>query len=612
MKKKISMGIVLALSTTIIFSSGIHAVSHSDTESDDTPSGDQNRREQSQSVSTIVLAGHGIELYNLGRNRQVNFFSVYDKNGPGKDGKGVWSSYHLPKLKDGSEACPIVCVPYMHKDGTIYIGGAGGVLSRLTPNYDTKGRVGSYSHSYALFDKTLMDSGTPPNFVDNTKNAELMAIDNDLVEGIDINILRQVDGQLESRPLFHAYSNKLDDFHMLEEQGLLTKDEKNKLWTKEKYTIDGKRYSIGQATKELATLAKELATLANKDRSQPSDSDGDLEERFNKYVNGFRYKDGPAKVESIKIWERNNQHYKNNDYGALDAANDLMSDLSEEWENKLYIYKEEKQKWKMKIYDERLPVYRVNISEIPGNKEQLIVSVMGHIFRLNHKSQSLSFIGSTPQGCSRRVDNRGLIAFDENTFLVGDMGTGDSSRCTESLRFVVDKKNDAIENSDELTGPLLEELSKEWGGNTSPRVKSMTAGYYNCPPAEGDVCATVSLRTKHAGNDIVQADIRIKDGVLTVNNKKTYTAEYNNREYMSAVGKTLMFSLETEDFARIVHGLSPIKDRPEYRSYLSVETLTPTSTKDQGKGESVEKNEIPPLPEWVPYTGWGYDGIFAR
>ncbi|CAM3490016.1 hypothetical protein [Parendozoicomonas haliclonae] len=558
--------------------------------------------------ATVVLASDGVELYNLGTRRQANFFSVYFP----KENK--WLSYHLPRLADGRDSCPITCNPYLHDDGTIYIGGAGGVLNRLSPNEDG-GRIVSYTHSYVVIDRNTIGSQAL-NFTANNQTADLIAVQDELVK--DVLVAREAGGEADGensgesteRSLFESYREASPDFHMFVEQGLLSEGDRSKLWNKQKRTVLDEKASLNEAAALLQTKAQELAGAA------------DAEQQLSALFQEIIRKDGPTKEEAKKIWERNNEFFgADNVEGVLAAAEKLMVGLSEEWKDNLYTKPTEKKpKAKWKIYDERLPVYRVNVSEISDDPSQLIVSVMGHVFRMDHAGQFLSALGAIAMEGERRVDIRGLIALDQDTFLIGDMGEDEAFQGPKTLRVVsVNKDSGTLENHQAYTDALLAELSKDWqmeeGAQTTPRVKTLIASR-ECQKAGVGICATLYIRTKHSGNDrhgngidLLQAEMHIDNGVLTVAESRiTSNADQKNQEYLAAAGDRLLVGLETEDYVRRFH----IAHASE-QQWLLKKTLRVDSYQTQnGVREYRENDGLPALPVWVPFTGWGYQGIYSR
>ena len=395
----------------------------------------------------VVAAGHGVELYNLGTDKQTSYFTIYSPE------RKQWLTYRIPMLsggRDGSQylwademrdSCPIVCTPYLHEDGTIYIGGAGGVLNRLTPKNPRE-----YTHSYLILDKEHLGGQQPLEFVESSMSAELIAMED--VSFKNITVARTSQGRTVYRSFFQSYNNRVVDldsgrsqvFNMLLEQERLTQADLTKSWEKKKKTVLGVETSIQDGMEQLRLA------FAQRESSESE------RQNFENILADMIRKDGPMKSESVKIWERNSEMFgKGNTEGVLEAAETLMPGLSEEWDG--HLYTEDENKWK--IYDERLPVYRVNVSEVPGNSDQLIVSVMGHVYRMSHSSGALNFIGAAPQEHSRRVDTRSLVVLDENTFIIGKMGAYEQINGPKTLRILVDKQG-SLEYSEGHTTPVLE------------------------------------------------------------------------------------------------------------------------------------------------------------
>ena len=84
--------------------------------------------------------------------------------------------------------------------------------------------------------------------------------------------------------------------------------------------------------------------------------------------------------------------------------------------------------------------------------------------------------------------------------------------------------------------------------------------------------------------------------------------DVTNNEFFTVVGNTLLTSAETEDYARRFHiGL--------HAGIKNLQTMYFSGYRADGNGGSKEKPHediLPALPAWVPYTGWGFDGIHAR
>ena len=594
-------------------------------------------------VQQAVVAGHGVELYNLQSDRQANIFSVYDK------ANHTWRSYYLPPVQkdetgrylqgsDFRESCAIACTPYIHQDGTIYIGGAGGVLNRLVPVQSSgDGGVESYTHSYAIVTPDNLKDGKL-EFVTNRKKAHLLA-EQDVQVG-NVAVARGT-GRRSSdyRSIFHSYEtykyvNSSSHFNMFEEQGLITREEMDAIWRGKKrnvsnagkYTIRGGLDAFAEKFDAFKALGSGFASQEFDKLFGASKTVNDSVTDITAFFEGMVVKDGPMKEESKIIWERNNLFYRNDDKDAVLqkvslAADRLMPGLSAEWADRMYKNDE------IDLKDERLPVYRVNISEIPENQSQLIISVMGHIFCLDHGQGEMRFVGSAPVEDVYRVDNRGLIVLDENTFVVGDMGHKKDNMGFNTLRVVVDKTAEtaedapgegtaeaSVEKDEGLTQALLAGLSSVWSSQ-SPRVKSLAVSRQCQTDGEGP-CAALYLRTKHAGADVVRVEVRLNEGELTASGAQKLTLPgHVNNEFMTAFGNSLLFSHETEDYSHWFHVIHTLETEYGINMGQLKNTelgLWDAKVEEPGRMQDRLLKRLPYLPEWVPFTGYGYDGIHAR
>ena len=475
----------------------------------------------------------------------------------------------------------------MHEDGTIYINGAGGVLNRLIPDGQ-----GGYDHCYAIID----GESSRPVFIQNAHQATLLAVgDKPVAKPL---IKRTIKGVEIDRPFFQSYEEQSPDFNMLLEQDLVTKAKHKELWSKEKRALNGAEVTPDNPA---CSVRRALDNIRNGIEVE-------------KHTNGLCRKDGPFKDEIIRVWERNNEQFPNkakasepdkrqaNEQPVYAAADRLMPNLSTEWQGRLYTQED---KWK--VYDERLPVYRGCISEIPGDSNQLVVAVAGKLYRMNHKTGEMSRV--LIDG-GRLVDTRGLIALDDKTFIMGDMGLDldlelkKGEKLHQSLKVVVDRGDGTAVVSEKLTRSLLNGMKGVWncgekdGQVIAPRVKALVAGRKRSVAAINDP-VTLCIRTKRAGNDMVAVDVQLQDGRLKVSNSRTLKlSDTLNSEFFSVVGDTLISGRETEDYTRTGYLPSVRHHLGAFRTESTVDIQQPVDV-------------LPELPQWVFYSGYGYDGLYV-
>ena len=517
-----------------------------------------------------VLVSHGVELYNLGTGRQQVFFTVLDRD------NNQWLSYSLPPITLPSgeirESCALICTPLLHSDGTIYITGAGGVVNRLTPN--TKN---GYDHSYAL----LTNDDVTPQFITNNQQAELIAVgDNPVTQPL---IKRTINGVEVEQPFFQRYQQQLaspdmSGFDMLVEQGLISDATRKALWEKEKRALNGRTVSATNPACSVNTALKNIHAGTEVER----------------YSQGLMRKDGPLKDEVIQIWERNNLHYPNkekspdNERPVFQAAERLMPGLSKQWQGRLYT-----REGKWKIYDERLPIYRGAITSIADDPNQVVVALPDQLYRIDHRTGTIS--SAKLAGTSAKVDIRGIVALDDRTFVVGNMGNDTDPVVANTLQVIVDNGDGTLSVDQRLTAQLHSGLQGFWSEKgesmVSPRIKSL-AGHRN-----GNGSTTLYIRSKHSGAEQMVADLhRSSDGGLDVRNPHALQlADSVNSEFFAPVGDTLITSRETEDLIRTCY-------LPSVRQHLTAFDRDDTAAQQP-------TNILPELPRWLCFTGYGYDGI---
>ena len=568
---------------------------------------------QAELPSKVVLAGPGVELYHLGKDRQFGLFTVYEKK------NGQWKSFQLPKLSGGQsgncylkagetrESCAIVGQPYQHTDGTIYIGSAGGVLNKMVPD----GR-GSYVHFYALLKNGGEDKGEM-TFVQNETNVTRLSIGDELCIDPLVNRPNPLgDSAVDvSRTFFQTCKTyhedrKLPENHsILVEQGQISEARRVTLWSDASKKVKGTKMSLAEAMKE-----------ANHLSGPERDS----------FLKGLQQKDSPTRKEVVRIWERNNDAFPekvsvqkgdkteevNNSPAVLAAADQLKPGLSREWEGNLYDIKNRKPSWK--IYDERLPIHRVNLSEMPDDSNQIMVSVMGSQYRLNHTSGTMNPVGTVaPEQGVRAVDVRGLVALGQNTFITGDMGERERVNGPKTIKVVVDKGNGDLVCDGPQSDMLAQKLQKFWtaqdqktaekGSTSTPRVKALFAGRRRVVSAD-ETIVPLFIRTKHGGADLVEIDVTCdRNG-----NIKTVSDGYElnlsstlNNEFMCMVGDTMLVGREIEDNVRA--GCIPT-----VRHHMGI-----YQTGEQGRAvkDQVAQPVLPALPVWMTITGVGNTGVCA-
>ncbi len=555
-----------------------------------------------QSTPTqAVLVSNGTELYNLGQNRQLNYFTVLDQS------SGEWLSYQIPSItladQKQRESCAIVGQPYLHTDGTIYIAAAGGVLNRFTPEGT------GYRHDYAIF-----DGRQTPTFTTNPQPATLLARGHEPV--CDPLVMRSVDGVEQPRPFFQSYREQRADFNMLVEQGLVSPEKQQAIWSRAKRPINGMPCSINDALAHIKTRPAPEAEV---------------------YRAGLLGKNGPLKDEVLRLWERNNDKFpaKEGITPVQQALEKLAPDLGSQChlqtnnatpeEQQSYIAMQKKGrlftgKGSWKIYDERLAIRRGALCEIPDQPNQLGFAVAGQLYQIDHGTGTITALGTlpsdhqpvamlandgTPTGEQQipEVDPRGLIALGNGHFLIGDMGLDETVNGARTLQIVKCVDSGTVSACEALTSQLLETLQNHWTTenqpNKTPRVKSLIAGKERVIAGQPDQ-TTLYIRTKHASNDLLKVPVQFENGQLNVGMVEALQlSDTVNCEYFSVVGNTLIASRETEDYTRTGY-------LPSVRHHL--ESFAAKTTSDVQKPQGI----LPELPRWQFYTGYGYGGITVR
>lgn len=452
-----------------------------------------------------------------------------------------------------------------------------------------------------------------------------------------------IDGKEQEVQLFQDYlmskSELNPGFHLIEKQGLVTEatfaaaaDKKERMGFKN-----------SQAMKRLHEIASRLDEIAGTDstasQSLPAieaEKQALVQERA-EIMGKLQKKDGPMKDQVVQIWEADgfmgrageqaaqklaqskvgeaeksltqdeltDIKYQAGKAKALDVAETLKPGLSEEWQTSL-----QKGKKGFDFSAETMPLHRTAVSTIPGKPGHLAVAVMGDIYELNEASGQFKHLGQVPKAGDRQVDCRGLIALDEKTFLMGDMGHTKEPK-VDTLRVVKLRDDNTLEVDKVLTDQInsahkdFRNPGVEDGKEKRPRIKCIFASR-SCEAVPGENM-TFYMRTKHAGPDLVKFDLRYKDGVMTIGKASELSlSDTYNTEHFAVVGDTLISSYESEDAIRLfqssLNGRCPQVVKPALGGFL-VRPEDTGAKKDQAPKVAAE------LPGFIPYMGFCLDGV---
>ncbi|MGI9273744.1 MAG: hypothetical protein ACR2PT_02660 [Endozoicomonas sp.] len=540
-------------------------------------------------IQQMVVVGHGINMRNLNNGHQLSYFMVYDKE------EGLWRSYLLPRLTgdeagndflrrhETRESLPIVGRPTLHRDGTIYIAAAGGVVNRLKPR-----KEGGFVHSYVILGAGK--SARDVYFTENASPVTLLAEDNEIKT--NPRIKKFIDGVEIEQPFFHDYQNSLkavdESFSMPIASGLITPRQMVSITD---FVRKNTHYSITRGYTDLAALSDKPRTPEEEMKREA-------------IIAEMTRKDGPTKNWVVKIWDDDKNYLLS--AGDLEAskkkscevAESLKPGLCQEWHTDTL---EKDGKFFFKA--ERLPLHKTLVAEVPGDDNQMIVSIMGNLYRIDHQSDSVTHLGEVPAAGDRQVDCTGLLALDASTFLMSDMGHIERPE-GDTLRVISLLENGSFEVNPSFTDALKKAHIGLRGPDKSnnPRVKSFYAA--RSPDAEPGESFTLFLRTKHLGPELVKIPVTYTVGQLSAEPAEAlHLSDTYNTEYFTAVGSTLISTLETEDVYRMFHAylLGHVTEFtiPQLGAFVI----------DTECGHSQHYKRALQLPAYLPYTRYGLDGI---
>ena len=552
-------------------------------------------------VQQIVAAGHGVEIYNVGKQQQISFFLSHRQH-KGHPDHQKWLSYYLPRLHNAGkkknrylkagefrESCAIEGMPVIHPDGTIYIACAGGVLNKLTPH-----KTG-YRHDYWIIDGT--DKLNRPLLPQtNSGRARRMAVDNQVVYQPAVWPVKSGKAQ-KSASWFEHFKNrqKQSSYNLLRQKGIATSDEFH-----EAYSVKAK-YGM--------TLDQGMQLLANGKYDHPLVTPPKFKLQSSDILGAMKEKDGPLKELAKLYWGRN-KALITDIKDARKQADRLMPGLSRYWTDELLTKTDAEGRTTFKYNAERLPVFKVRIARIPENNSEFFVSVLDHLYRLNHTTGKLVRIGKASQESSGVPDSTGLIALDNKTALISSMGTGDSDNTRSTLQVLRQTHPaNAAQYAPELSAAVTESLAPLWNNKQQPRIKGMFAA---SDTRHSDICSrpgetSLFIRTKHAGNDLVHACIRNSgDNLMVLQRQALHLSSHYNVQYLAAAGNTLFRSPEPEDILRD-QSMWQYGNLTEFKhDRIGTYKLT------QSSKAATQQDAVPAfkaLPDYLRYGAYGLNGI---
>ena len=511
----------------------------------------------------IIAVSAGIELYHLNSQHQISYFTVYSAD------TDQWLTYQLPALPD-RESCPQAGTPLIMPSGTLYIAASGGIINRLTPMDD-----GNYKHSYIIIGETT-------EFIDNTLPAHLIAEGDKPVASPQIvtSATDKMGGThtIEDRRVsfFQSFNDSkapmIDQppFNMLVKQGLQTQDEHEQLWTKQR--------------EGYPSLKKGMETLAQLSDDKKTD---------NNLFQLMTSKDGPAKEEKKVIWNKEANKLRTK-AEIMTAVSKMHPGLQKTWGLLL-----EEKEGKCKFKPETMPYQKVKMAAIPGEPNTAVVCMMGRLFTLDDNTVSLTHLAVITPSTQRTADCTGIAALDANTFIISDMGLKETLNGPRTLRIV----KSSGEQEETATNTLLTALAPLWRENQTPRIKSITAS------TSINGVTSLYIRTKHAGNDVIKADITYTSGKLEVLIAYPLpVSDTFNNEYLSAYDDKLLCGMETEDYMCQFNLFSRAQIKALEHTHINCYMTTPNMANTAPQHPA---SVAPHLPAFIPYTGHGLSGIAA-
>ena len=554
----------------------------------------------------IVMVSEGVDLYNLGKDRQISFITIYDQK------HSESRTFQIPKLKgqaggvylkegETKDSLPIVGTLHKTPDGTIYVGGAGGVLNRLTPDGDD-----GYTHSFAILtsDKNL---GDQLSFQNNPAQVTLLAVGDKVINSPEI--MRVDNGVEVAKHFFDSYQERQADFDVLIEQGMINKEEKTALWAQKKQAYNGSPFTV--RSEEITLKDKKISlTEGYKYLTDMTDE----ERESSPLKTWMESKNGPTKRICIKIWDRNTNYFSEEKECVVNGSSQMMKvanevllkpavekltpDLWSDWQDNLVA----PESGKLKIYDERLLIHRVNLTSVPGDENQILVSEKDKLYRLDHSKGTMTFSGTVERAATRDIDHRALIPLNERTFIIGDMGTVPEANGAATFRVVVDDGAGNIQTSAGMTKALQDGYKPFWREptdsqqqNGTPRVENLMSE--RLPDnQEGRSQLRLTARTKHVGTDLVTGTVAFNGQDIKVSDvHKTEMTDKTNNEYMMFVGGQPIGARQLECIVR--------EDQSHVKG--GVKSAKMTDMCEHFQGVSAVR------PAWNYWTATGYSAVIA-
>ena len=478
-----------------------------------------------ENITQIVLAGYGIEFYNVGTGKQLSFFMSCDTK------ENIWRTFYLPGIHgengEKRESCAIEGKPIIMDDGTIYIGAGGGVINRLEPNGKD-----SYAHSFWIMNGSA-DAGKTAHDQANKDNPILIALNNERSTSMPEIYSPEYGG----KPILYDSAPKRAVDYIVRAG-----------WISEQASIDELENEWDTSTRygpPGAAVMEHLSTGGDYDT--PLEGNVAYPYRNKTMIGCATEKDGCMKTLVKPLWNRYAKNIKT-EARAFDLCDRLHPNLPGMWGL------EQGSSTEIKIKTELKPFMKTNITKVPDSPEKLYVSMCGNIYELDHNTKTLSHKGQGHRDGREDYDTTGIVAIDDHTLIIGSMGGPADNGTTLPTLQVLQKRDDGLFYPDAKQTESLIGSVKDitWKGERAPRVKSM-AGTRTCSVIESNnECFTLLVRTKHTGNDLVRIVMKkTEEGAYAVIEVKpvSLTSQYN-QEYFTMTEKMMITSPEAEDVVR--------------------------------------------------------------
>ena len=384
-------------------------------------------------IKQIVLAGYGIELYNVGAGKQLSFFMSCDTE------ENTWRTFYLPDIQrengEKRESCAIEGKPIIMDDGTIYIGAGGGIINCLEPNGKD-----SYAHSFWIMNGSV-DAGKTTHYQANKENSRLIALNNKWNESMPKSMCGEpvIYDSVPENPVDYI----IRAGWISEQQSI---DKLSKEWeTSTRYGPPG------------ATVMAHLS--AGGAYNTPLEGDVAYPYRNKTMIGCATEKDGCMKTLVKPLWNRHAENIKT-EAQAFNLCKRLHPNLPGMWGL------EQGSSNAIKVKTEQKPFMKTNITRVPDSPETLYVSMCGNIYELDHTTKTLSHKGQGHKDGREDYDTTGIVAIDDHTLVIGSMGgSADNGAALPTLQ-VLQKRADGLFYPDEKQTETLIDSVRDiaWGG----------------------------------------------------------------------------------------------------------------------------------------------------